>query len=69
MKNELEFSKLEAKLRRQLSKLGYRLQKSRVKQIHGDNLGGYRILDIQTNVVVLGARFELSLDDVVNFVS
>ena len=55
---------LEQKLRRTLKSAGYVLHKSRVRNIHLDNLGGYMIADIMTNAVVAGNRFQLSLEDV-----
>lgn len=53
----------EQQLRRALNKLGYSLHKSRTS-ISIDNLGGYMIVDIYGNHAVAGSRFELSLDDV-----
>ena len=57
---------LERKLRRALDKCGYALHKSRA-MLSPDNLGGYMIVDLQTNAVGGGSRFELSLDDVQEF--
>lgn len=57
----------ESKLRYALRGQGYSLRKSRVKQIHGNNLGGYMIVDANSNFVVCGSRFELNLDDVEQF--
>ena len=54
---------LEKKLRRALNKHGYALHKSR-KPFGLDNLGGYMIVDIYNNAVVAGARYDLSLEDV-----
>ena len=53
-----------AALRRLLAKQGYLLRKSRDRNIHADNLGGYMIVDAGGNYVVRGSRFELDLDDV-----
>lgn len=53
----------EQQLRRTLKKYGYSLHKSR-KPISIDNLGGYMIVDFYTNCAVCGSRYELSLDDV-----
>jgi hypothetical protein len=47
---------------------GLALSKSRW-QLGSDNLGGYQILDMTRNLVVLGNRFELDLDDVQNFLT
>lgn len=54
----------ENRLRRQLQKSGYRLSKSRVKNINTDNHGGYVVTDIATNSLIWGSRWELSLEDV-----
>lgn len=50
--------KTEAQLRRESAKQGYALQKSR-SGYSGDNLGGYRIVDLNTNFIVAGERFNL----------
>ena len=57
---------LEQKLRRALNKNGYILRKSR-KPISINNLGEYMVVDAFTNAVVVGARFEYSLDDITDF--
>lgn len=54
----------EQKLRRTLKSAGYALHKSRVRNIHGDNLGGYAIVLVKYNAVVAGDRFQLSLEEV-----
>lgn len=59
---------MERKLRRILSKAGYSLHKSRTA-ISPDNLGGYMIVDASTNGVVCGSRYELTLDDVADWLS
>lgn len=51
---------LEQKLRRALNKHGYSLHRSR-KPISIDNMGGYMIVEIFSNFVVSGFRFDLSL--------
>lgn len=58
----------ENKLRRALRKADYLLRKSEAAAISADDLGGYRIVDLYTNAVIAGARFELDLDDVEEFV-
>lgn len=56
----------EQQLRRALNKAGYSLRKSR-KQISIDNLGDYMIVDVFTNCVVAGSRYNMTLDDVTNW--
>ena len=53
----------ESALRRKMRKHGYSLHKSR-SRITPDNDGAYMIVDVGTNTVVTGSRFDLSLDDV-----
>lgn len=54
----------EARARRRAKKLDLRLQKSRVRNAHGDNLGGWQIKCVSLNCITWGYRFELSLSDV-----
>ena len=56
----------ELSLRRKAGRLGYSLRRSR-KQLSVDNDGGYMLVDIESNSVAAGSRFELSLDDVEAF--
>jgi hypothetical protein len=55
---------LEQKLRRQLRKIGYRLEKSRVRNTHINNQCGYMIIKIYNNIVYCGCNYELTLKDV-----
>jgi len=61
----------ESKLRRQLKKLDYRLVKSRVRNTHINNLGGYMVIDNThyQNAVYSGSNYELSLDNVQEIVN
>lgn len=64
----------ENQVRRQLARQGYRLQKSRsdgTVRVNGvyqgenmDDRGGYRIVDDNTEMIVAGEKFDLSLEDV-----
>jgi hypothetical protein len=63
MINTTVYKNKEQQLRRALRKEGYSLHKSR-KAVSIDNLGGYMIVNSYRNVVVAGSRYELSLDDV-----
>lgn len=58
----------EQKLRRALNKCGYSLRKSR-KRISLDNFGGYMIVDQHINCVVAGSRFDLSAENVQDFLA
>lgn len=60
---------IENRLRRQLSKEGYMLRKSRTRNWNIDDYGEYMITDPYTNMIVAGSRFDLSLEDVERFVN
>lgn len=60
-------TKSKKQLRTLLSKAGYQLRKGRGKT-NADNLGGYMIIDANTNAVIAGSRFELTLEDVEIFI-
>ena len=53
----------EARLRRLARRGGYSLRKSRAG-FSIDNLGDYMIVDDNLNAIVAGERFDMSLDDV-----
>ena len=57
----------ENKLRRQAKRLGIKITKSRVREIHLDDHGGYRIVD--RNRLVHGQRYELDLEDVAKYLA
>ena len=54
----------ENRLRRQAKRLGLEITKSRAREIHVDDYGGYRIVELYRKALVHGQRFELDLDDV-----
>ena len=53
----------ESRLRAKANRMGYSLRKSR-RAISGDNAGEFMIVDIQTNSIVRGEKFDHTLDDV-----
>jgi hypothetical protein len=53
----------EARVRRIARQHGYSIHKSR-RALSLDNFGGYMLIDVNTNAVVAGPRFDLSLDDI-----
>jgi hypothetical protein len=55
-------------LRHQLKKQGFKMQKSK-KPLSIDNLGGYRITEMNNNSLVSGSRYELTLEDVQEFIN
>ena len=48
-------------------KAGLKAVKSRWRRPSIDNYGGYQLIDMNTNAVVAGLRFDLNADDVVKF--
>ena len=58
----------ERELRRVLNKAGYALHKS-PRVISPDNFGGYMIISLESNSVAAGSRYELSLEDVQEWVN
>lgn len=59
----------EQKLRRILRKMDLQLCKSRARNWSYDNQLGYMIIDVYTNAVVRGSRFNLTLEDVEAFIA
>ena len=55
---------LEARARRAAKRAGLRAVKSR-KQESLDNFGGFMLVDLQTNGVVDGRRYDLTPEDVI----
>mgnify|MGYP007096756443 FL=1 len=58
----------ERELRRVLKKAGYALHKS-PRVVFPDNFGGYMIISLDSNSVAAGSRYELSLEDVQEWVN
>jgi hypothetical protein len=54
----------DARLRRMAQRHGYTVRKSRWRLDSIDNLGGYMVVDPAANLVVAGARFDLTGADV-----
>ena len=52
----------EKRVRRALRRQRHYLQKSRVRNPHLDDLGGYRIIN-RNNCIVAGPRFDLTIDE------
>ena len=61
---------IENRLRRLLASKGYALRKSRLDPYkYGGLYGGYMIISTYNNTIEAGESFDLSLDDVEQFVS
>ena len=59
----------ERRLRRALQQSGYKLRKSRKRNYSEENQGGYMIFDMCLNAVISGSRYDLTLDDVADWVA
>lgn len=61
-------SQKESALRARARRLGYSIHKSRSRSIHEDNLGKYALVK-DDNYVVLGERFDASLEEIAEYLS
>jgi hypothetical protein len=59
----------ESALRARARKLGYAIHKSRSRSIHEDNLGKYALVKEESNYVVLGERFDASLEEIAEYLN
>jgi hypothetical protein len=57
----------EKTLRVRARRLGYAIHKSRSRSIHEDNLGRYALVKEDSNLVVLGERFDASLEEIAEY--
>jgi hypothetical protein len=62
-------SQKESALRARARKLGYAIHKSRSRLIHEDNLGKYALVKDGSDDVVLGERFDASLEEIAEYLS
>jgi hypothetical protein len=56
-------------LRARARKLGYSVHKSRSRTINEDNPGKYALVKEDSNSVVLGERFDASLEEIAEYLS
>ena len=56
-------------LRRKASSQGFALIKSRKRTLDFNNQGGFMIINADRNVVVIGEKFELGLNDVAEYLA
>jgi hypothetical protein len=59
----------ESALRARARKLGYSVHKSRLRSINEDNLGKYALVKEDNNSVVLGERFDASIEEIAEYLS
>ncbi len=48
-------------------KNGYMVRKSRSRTVHADNFGEYMLVDAGQNAVVLGGRYDASLEEIADW--
>ena len=60
---QIEVDSSESRIRKLATRCGYRVLKSR-KAISADNLGDYMLVDARGNFLVIGPRFDASLDEI-----
>jgi len=54
----------ESRLRRHLRKHGVRIQKSRIRNPNINNYEHYRLIQIDTNTVIDGLHYDMTLDEI-----
>jgi hypothetical protein len=54
----------ENRIRRWASRLGLQLMRSRAKRWSVDDHGQYRLVDVSTNAIVMGERFDCELGEI-----
>lgn len=59
----------ESALRARARKLGYSIHKSRSRSVDEDNFGKFALVKEDNNNVVLGERFDASLEEIADYLS
>jgi hypothetical protein len=59
--------KLETRLRRLANEEGLRILKSRLRHPRADNFGLYQLIEDRRNIVVLGPKYDATLQDIANY--
>ncbi len=59
----------EGRLRGRARTAGFRLKKDRARNYSSDHQGGYMIVNDWVNTIVAGEKFNMSLDDVEEFLA
>lgn len=59
----------ESTLRVRARKLGYAIRKSRSRSIHEDNFGQYALVKESNDEVVLGERFDATLEEIAAYLN
>jgi hypothetical protein len=64
---ELAKMRMEWRVRQWAARRGFQVRKSRSRSLKMNDHGEYRLVDVFTNTIVLGERFDASLDDIVEY--
>ena len=59
----------ERTLRARARKLGYSIHKSRSRSVNEDNFGKYALVKEDSKSVILGERFDASLEEIAEYLS
>jgi hypothetical protein len=59
----------ESRIRREAKRQGYAVRKSRTRNVHGNDLAEFMLIEVNRNCCVLGERFDASLEDIQNYLS
>lgn len=54
----------EQSIRRRAKRLGYGVHKTRTRNTHINDQGKYMLFDAYRNLVILGAHFDATIDDI-----
>jgi hypothetical protein len=60
---------VETRLRRLAEKEGLRILKSRLRHRRSDNLGLYQLIEDRRNIVVLGPKYDATLEDIAKYLA
>jgi hypothetical protein len=59
----------ESALRARAQRAGSSIHRSRDRSVHGSNLGQYMLVEVDCNFIVLGERFNASLEDIAEYLT
>ncbi len=62
-----EDSAYEARVRRAAKRLGWRIEKSRARNLHSNNRGLYQLID-DRNTVIGGVDYDATLDSIAHWI-
>jgi hypothetical protein len=68
---DIQASSQEARVRSLARRMGYSVRRSRQRANvpNIDNLGQFRLVDAERNLIILGERFDATLDDIEDYLT